>query len=221
MHKRLGIDSYLCDSVEDLKTLNERDMGAEAYVIKEGATYRLMSTGEWVRQSAIGTNTEVDLSGYATEDYVDNKVDGIKIPDTSNFVGREDLQGYVTEMELELVKSNPALKLFDPSLNPAGGASYAIYLAKDNSTTIVDVLREKGIGLYNVWMEKSRTDLPKSMIAANTSGRSFACVDFQSVNDANNFIGYIVLFDKANNMYYQFINHGAANPWMKVAATEE
>lgn len=102
MFKRLGTDSYLCDAKEDLKNLPEKDLGAEAYVIKESTTYRLMSTGEWVRQgnNVAGSSAEVDLTGYATEKYVDTKVSEIKIPSVSNFVKKEDLQGYATEVEL-------------------------------------------------------------------------------------------------------------------------
>lgn len=59
------------------------------------------------------------------------------------------------------------------------------------------------------------------MIANNTSGRGFACVDLQTAADRNEFIGYVILFDKNNTMFYQFISHGVAGPWMKVAATED
>lgn len=84
MFKRLGTDAYLCDSKKDLATLPEKDMGAEAYVIENSSTYRLTSTGEWIRQNAAAdsANAEVDLTGYATEEYVDEALtDGKKYTD--------------------------------------------------------------------------------------------------------------------------------------------
>ena len=48
--KKIRNDGYIADTKEDLKLIREKDMGAEAYVIKEAAEYKLMSTGEWVKQ---------------------------------------------------------------------------------------------------------------------------------------------------------------------------
>ena len=41
---------YVADTIEDLKKIPERKMGTECYVIKEACEYKLMSTGEWIKQ---------------------------------------------------------------------------------------------------------------------------------------------------------------------------
>lgn len=234
MFKRLGTDAYLCDSKDDLATLPERDMGAEAYVIENSSTYRLTSKGEWVRQGAAanGVGAEVDLTGYATEDYVNNKSDEIltdskkytddkigkiKIPSTSNFAKKEDLQNYATDVELELVKSNPIFKMFNPSLG--GGGQYALYLTAAENKTLADAMKEQQLGMYTFWMQKGHTDLPASMNAANLSGRGFCCVDYYD-NDEN-YIGWAVMFNKNNEVFYRFINHAVTGPWMKITAAAE
>lgn len=40
---------------------------------------------------------EVDLSGYATVDYVDNAVSNIDLPDVSGFLTADDLENYTTK----------------------------------------------------------------------------------------------------------------------------
>lgn len=41
---------YIADTVADLKDIKETRMGADCYVIKEACEYKMMSTGEWIRQ---------------------------------------------------------------------------------------------------------------------------------------------------------------------------
>ena len=41
---------YIADTVDDLKNIKETRMGTDCYVIKEACEYKLMSTGEWIRQ---------------------------------------------------------------------------------------------------------------------------------------------------------------------------
>lgn len=233
MFKRLGKDAYLCDTKNDLKNIPEVELGAECYVIKEACKYLLMSNGEWARQgSAAGAAPEVDLTGYATEDYVnsksdeiltdskkytDDKISKIKIPSTSNFVKKEDLQNYATDVELELVKSNPIFKMFNPALG--GGGQYALYLTAAENKTLADAMKEHQLGMYTFWMQKGHTDLPASMNAANLSGRGFCCVDYYD-NDEN-YIGWAVMFNKNNEVFYRFINHAVAGPWMKITAVAE
>ena len=70
---------YICDTKEDLKSITEKKMGVECFVIKEACEYKLMSNGEWIRQIPLssGTGGDIDLSDYATEKYVDNAIDKI------------------------------------------------------------------------------------------------------------------------------------------------
>lgn len=116
---------------------------------------------------------------------------------------------------------NPVLKAFDFERNPSREDGQAIYLTAEDSTTLAQAMQEKGIGIYNIWLQKGRADLPKSMITTNTSGRGFACVDLQTATNPEAFIGYAILFDKKNNMFYQFMNKGTIGPWMKISAVED
>ena len=50
-------------------------------------------------QEAVNAIPEVDLSNYATVDYVDNAVNNIEIPDVSEFI-TEIPSEYITETEL-------------------------------------------------------------------------------------------------------------------------
>ena len=47
----------------------------------------------------------VDLKGYATEDYVNEAVGSIQVPDVSNFITMEDVEakGYITEVPAEYI----------------------------------------------------------------------------------------------------------------------
>lgn len=85
---------YVCDTKDDLKKIPEKKMGVECFVIKEACEYKLMSDGEWIKQIPIGAgaggNDDIDLSDYATEQYVDNAIANIEFPET-------DLTGYATE----------------------------------------------------------------------------------------------------------------------------
>lgn len=238
--KKVRYLNYIADNASDLALIPEAEIGTACYVIEEAAEYRLTSKGKWVKQippSAGGNgSTDVDLTGYATEGYVDNAVAAIEHPtvDLSSYATKEytdakarevsnkipNLDGYAMTVEVEAIKSNPVFKMFDTNLNPAGGGSYGVYLPATDGRTIAEVMREKGIGLVNIWVQKGHSSLPQSMINDNTSGRGFACVDYQNVENANDFIGYVVLFDKLNTMYYQFISHGTAGPWMKVSAEQ-
>ena len=93
---------YICDTKDDLKKIPEKKMGVECFVIKEACEYKLMSDGEWIKQIPVGAgaggNDDIDLSDYATEQYVDNAIANIEFPET-------DLTGYATE---EFVKGEIA-----------------------------------------------------------------------------------------------------------------
>lgn len=239
--KLIRKDYWIADSVSDLDNVPEKDMGASCYIINGAAEYKLTSDGNWVKQvpptSGATEGGNVDLTGYATETYVDDAIANIEypvtdlsnyatvdqIPDVSGFAKIEDipnLDGYAMTVEVEAVKANPMLKAFDLTRNPLREDGQAIFLAADDPQTLQEVLQEKGLGVYNVWVQKGHVDLPNTMITDNTSGRGFACVDFQSNTAPEKFIGYVVLFDKKDNMYYRFFNKGTAGKWMKVSAVE-
>lgn len=224
-YKLIRKDCWIADSVSDLENVPEKDMGASCYVINGAAEYKLTSNGIWVKQTLPTSGEAADLTGYATEEYVNDAIANIEhpIPDLSDYATKDEipnLDGYAMTVEVEAIKANPVLKAFDFTRNASREDGQAIYLAADDPQTLQEALQEKGLGLYNIWISKGRSDLPQSMIAGNTSGRGFACVDLQTKAEPEKFIGYVVLFDKKDNMYYRFFNKGVAGKWMKVGAEE-
>lgn len=76
---------YIADTVEDLSLIKEKKIGLECYVIQEACEYKRMSTGEWVRQipntsGGGGNGGNIDLSKYATKDYVIESINNLEIP---------------------------------------------------------------------------------------------------------------------------------------------
>lgn len=228
MFKRLGKDAYICDKVEDLITIPETELGSECYVIKEGAAYRLMSTGEWVAPAKAVANSgaEVDLTGYATEDFVtaaiteskaytDEKVGKIKIPSTANFVKKEDLQGYATDAEVELLRADIKDMKFSGNDDNEEFEMYGLKVAADDGKTLHESIRDEGLtGFRTLWVQKGVTDLPEEMKSNNQSGRGFYCCDYW--NNESDFIAWIQLFVKDGSVYTGFLNHGADIIWKKL-----
>ena len=80
-YKKINAVYFIADSKDDLKNLPESPMGAECYVIKEACEYKCTSDNNWYKQvSNIGSSSggSVDLTGYATEDYVDEAISKIE-----------------------------------------------------------------------------------------------------------------------------------------------
>lgn len=213
-YKKTKNDGYLADTREDLKLIDEKDMGAEAFIIKEASKYKLMSTGEWVKQTPTSANSNgsVDLSGYATEDYVNTAISAIQIPSTD---------GFATKEEVEKIAINPALNMFNEkseimASNP--GSKFGIALNKGDNRTLPEAMLEKGVGLYNFWVHKSNTSLPSEAFAKNSSCRGLCCVD--TVKETG-WYGWILLFDQDGNAYTQYIRNSVAQGWKTVATKND
>ena len=76
--------SFICDDVEDLKNLPFATIGSTCYVIANASKYIINSKGEWVRQTygdinvPEGGGSDIDLSKYATIEYVDREIDNLE-----------------------------------------------------------------------------------------------------------------------------------------------
>ena len=102
---------YLADTKEDLKEILKYNskMGLECYVIKEACEYKLMSTGEWVKQSqsaatVVPEGGNVDLSGYATESYVDDKIAEIKVPSIEGLASEKFVSDKIGEIKVPSIE---------------------------------------------------------------------------------------------------------------------
>lgn len=79
-HKRISSMYFMVDSKDDLTYLPESQMGTTCFVIEDACEYKCTSDGRWIQQIASsaattpGAGENVDLTGYATEGYVDTKI---------------------------------------------------------------------------------------------------------------------------------------------------
>lgn len=74
-YKKINAVYYIADSKDDLKNLPEAPMGAECFVIEEAVEYKCTSDNRWFKQAGgIIQSGSVDLTGYATENYVDEAI---------------------------------------------------------------------------------------------------------------------------------------------------
>lgn len=238
--KKVRYLNYIADNASDLALIPEAEIGTACYVIEEAAEYRLTSKGRWVKQipPSAGANgsTDIDLSGYATEDYVNNAIAGIEHPtvDLSSYATKEytdakarevsnkipSLDGYAMTVEVEAIKSNPVFKMFSAeNVNNANLEQYGIYIKNTDNKTLVEAMKEKGLGFYNFFLQKGCDDLPQKMKNDNSSGHGICCVDYY-VNNGEDWAGYIMMLNKNNEMYYRYISHAVAGSWMKISAEE-
>ena len=106
--KKLNNYYYIADTKEDLKSIVDIEMGIECYVIKEACEYKMMSTGEWVKQvqsaPVVSGDGEVDLSGYATESYVDDKIAEIKVPSVEGLASEEFVSNKIAEIKVPSIE---------------------------------------------------------------------------------------------------------------------
>ena len=229
---------YICDTKNDLKNIPEKKMGVECFVIKEACEYKLLSDGEWIKQvtaNAGGAGGDIDLSDYATEQYVDNAIANIVIPETDltglatedyvngkiaeavNTLEIPSIEGLATEDQLKeaiaLINDNPIMNMFDedPEImasNP--GSKFGIALNSGDVRTLPEAMLEKGVGMYNFWIHKSNTSLPKEAIAKKSSCRGICCVDTVK---PTGWYGWALLIDQDGDFYVQYIRNSAPQGW--------
>lgn len=82
------------DTKANMNACTDVPIGFITYCVEDGKRYEYKEGGwiEYVTNSG-GESESVDLTGYATKDYVDEAIDNIDIPEV-------DLTGYLTESDL-------------------------------------------------------------------------------------------------------------------------
>lgn len=235
-YKRISAVYFLADSKEDLKDIPTPKMGAECFVIKDACEYKATSSGEWVKQSVASTSSSgesVDLTGYATEDYVDSAVGAIVVPSieglaTETYVDNAvasisvpSVEGLASEAYVDdavaAINDVPVMKMFDedPAImesNP--GSKFGIALNNGDTRTLPEAMLAKGVGLYNFWIHKSNESLPEAVRAKNSSCRGLCCVD--TVKDTG-WYGWAILFDQDGDTYVQYIRNAEPKGWKQIA----
>lgn len=199
--------SYICDTLEDLKTLPMLNMGSTCYVISNASKYMINSKGEWVVQSsskpASSGNSSVDLTGYATENYVDNAIAAIEIPSVEGLASEE----YVTAA---IAESNPVKDVYGDA------HAFGLMVKTSDNKTLIQAMLEKGkVGIYNFHIEKGCPGQPEEVVAKNSSCRGIACVD--TYRSDSNWYGWIIMIDHDGDTYIQYIRDAEPKGWKKVA----
>ena len=191
--KRINSTYFMADTVEDLNSLPEVEMGTECFVIAEAAEYRATSDGKWFNQtSGASTSTEdepVDLSGYAT---------------------KEELANYVSKEEMGETKAETMFGETEENMASNPGSAFGIAVNKGETEGIVEKMFAKGIGLYTFWISKDNADLPAAVKEKNSSCRGLCCVD--TVKETG-WYGWIQLFDHDGYMYTRYIRNSVPTEW--------
>lgn len=229
--KRVNSVYFMADSKEDLKNLPEMPMGAECYVISEACEYKVNSKGEWIIQRAGSVapgSVEVDLTGYATEKYVDEKVNAIEIPSVDDLATEAyvdnavksikvpSLEGFATE---EFVMG--AIAEVNPVKDVYGDAhAFGLMVDSKENKTLVQAMLEKGkVGMYNFHIEKGCPGQPEEVVAKNSSCRGVCCVD--TYRSDSNWYGWILMFDQDGDTYVQYIRNAVPQGWKKIVNKEQ
>ena len=138
---------YIADTKDDLKLIPEKRMGIECFVIKEASEYKLMSTGEWIKQTIAtgGAGGDIDLSDYATEQYVDKAIaesakDLVTKAEVAESLEEKADDSRVNEIEVVLDKFKKEIATFYRPLK------YKISDVPEG--TIIDYDREKEIRIF-------------------------------------------------------------------------
>lgn len=193
-YKRVNNHRYIADTAEDLRSIRGESIGARCYVIKEGCDYALMSSGEWVKQPKESAYEEG--GNFATEEYVDAKIED------------KASQNYV-DGKIEGVLDNPIFAMMNGPYNTT--ESYGIRIG-DDSTTLLKEMEAKGVGVYNIWVSKTNSDLPEQVKAKNSSVRGLCSVG--TVNaQTKEWHGWILIFDQDGEIYSRYIRKSAATNW--------
>lgn len=159
-----------------------------------------------------------DLSGLATEAYVDEKVAAIEHPSV-------DLTGLASEAYVDeaiaAINAVPVMKMFaeDAEImasNP--GSQFGIALNKGDTRTLPEAMLEKGVGMYNFWIHKSNTSLPKEALAKKSSCRGICCVDTVK---PTGWYGWALLIDQDGELYVQYIRNSVPQGWKSATTSTD
>ena len=219
MFKKINQVYFLADAKEDLKEISPIKMGDECYVIKEACEYKVTSEGEWVKQTPTIASSETDLTGYATESYVDEKIANIDFP-------KVDLDPYAKKEEIPSVEGLASEKYVDEAIKIAThmdkdyGEAHMFGLMVDSTDgkTLIEAMYEKGKGMYNFHVEKGSPGLPEAVVKKNSSCRGICCVDTLK---PTGWYGWIIMFDQDGDMYVQYIRNSEPKGWKEVVNKTE
>ena len=189
--KKLSAMSFIADSKRDLEDLpSDLGLGAQCYTIEEASEYRKTSTGRWIKQDVteiVFTDSgEIDLSAYATKEYVNEQLDAI------------NLDNYAT-------LDNPVFKMVNvDDTNKTSIAGIQI-MAMDNKP-VLEVFKSTAVGMYSVYCENGVLGMPAEVIENNHNARGLWFID-------RNQNGWMMMIDQGGDSYIQSVKDGIGLGW--------
>lgn len=220
MIKKINSLYFLADTKEDLKTL-PAEMGAECYVIKEACEFKCTSDGEWISQKVTTTTggSNVDLTGYATEDYVQSAISAIEFPEA-------DLSNYATKEEIPSIDGLASESFVESAIKEASHLDkdygkehmFGLMVKATENRTLVEAMLAEGKGMYNFHVQKGTPGQPAEVVEKNSSCRGICCVDTYRSDD--NWYGWILMFDHDGEVYVQYIRDAEPKGWKHLMTVE-
>lgn len=164
----------ICDSLADLPSGGilddyKLDIGSRAKVIADGSDWEIQSSGSWVRQPS---KLQLDLTGYATTQYVDNGL-AAKV-DTSTYTAGQAAQDTV-------IAGKASVSKFDITLSTtitASEYSYSCITTGDIVTVCFRITLAAGLNAntsYTLFALPSGT-YPRLTVAGTGYANSKLCV---------------------------------------------
>lgn len=189
--KKLSAMSFIADSKRDLENLPpELDLGAQCYTIEEASEYRKTSTGRWIKQDVteivFTESGQIDLSAYATKEYVNEQLDAIKLDDYAKI-------------------DNPVFNLVNVDEANKTSIAFIKLKAMDNKS-VLEVFNATKPGMYTVHCEKGVLGMPEEAAANGYEARGLWFVDWNQT-------GWMLLVDQEGEAYMQNVKGGIARGW--------
>lgn len=133
------ISSFDIEIVTSLSSVTNANMHT-IYYVPNGNHYDeyMYVDGQW---ELIG-NTELDLTGYATEEYVQEQLESLEIPDPdlTDYAKKTDipsLDGYATQdyvdIQISYINTEGAKEVYVGTEAPAAGSSYEVWINPDEN----------------------------------------------------------------------------------------
>lgn len=185
---------YLCDTLEDLSVLLPRPgYGDTCWVISEACEYIYNSKDEWLPKSktSVSSDTKVDLTGYATEDFVQEQIQKIEFPvtDLSNYYTKDEVtQAIVDNAELPAVNDAHMQLVTDAEGNKVWENKLA-YSQIEEQVFIEE----------SIW-DGTQTSYPTSLVTAKDGEHITVYIDdiaYPGVASETTDIGTVVAFDES------------------------
>lgn len=189
--------TYIADSIKDLKSDSKYNMGDECIIIETGEHYVYNSQKKWCLEPSVGS---ADVNVYA-------------LPDSEKDTMKEEVKAVIeAESKQDIIKAQADIKAMADRA-PAVNGQFGIKLETKEGKTLIEKIDELHSGLYTVYVQKGVADNPK-WADSDSSLRGFVHLT-NSHNDSSNQkdYGWVLLFDKKNNMFVRHVYRGEWNDW--------